>query len=384
MRPHPSLTQILGGALALILLTGVQPARADWPVIDVSSIAKEVQQIASLKSIFGALGDNTFGTVQQLLQEGFTQNANYAKAQVGAQEQITDASNESMAQFDLQMRDADIRDQHVLNPEQCLSADGGDATQAAAIPAYLVGATIAHVQDLRSEGGPHMPSYQGVAQGDATANGEHIRLYCDQNDQDAGENCTYNQDTADQDQQFSTLFGNGTYTSQQAVTAAKDYTTTLIQPVAPAPLRGSQLTSVAGQDAQAWRRAYNARISAALTYLANLIGAQSPSVALTAQQQQYLQSTGQQPPAKASWLQVLQIESERRYTDLNWAAQLQAMPPPSVEREIATELALQNYLLFKIYQDNLQRGTLQATSLAVDVERNSGLPSPAPNPTPSP
>lgn len=366
----------------------MQPARADWPVIDVSSIAKEVEQITDLQNIFGAIGNNSFGTVQQLLQEGFTQNANYAKAQVGAQEQITDASNESMAQFDLQMRDADILEQHALNPEQCLSADGGDATQAAAVPAYLVGATIAHVQDLRDEGAPGMPSYQGVAQGDAAANTEHVKNYCDQNDVAAGQNCTYNQATADQDQQFSTLFGNGTYTSQQAVTAAKDYAVTLIQPVAPAPLRGSQLNSVAGQNVQVWRRAYNARISAAQTYLANLIGAQTPSVTLTAQQQQYLQSTGQQVPAKASWLQVLQIEAERRFTDLNWAAQLQAMPPATVVREIATELAVQNYLLFKIYQDNLQRGTLQATNLAVDVEhtsgQNTGLASPAPAPMPSP
>ena len=68
----------------------------------VSNTLNDVKTYAN--NIFGALGDNTFGTVQQLLQQGFTQQANYVKAQTGAMQQIADASNTANAQFQLQVR----------------------------------------------------------------------------------------------------------------------------------------------------------------------------------------------------------------------------------------------------------------------------------------
>ena len=226
-----------------------------------------------------------------------------------------------------------------------------------------------------------MPSYYGQAQGAAAANAEHINGYCDNNDQAAGLPCAAVAATADADQSFTTLFAGGTYATQQALTAAKDYATTLIEPVAPAPLRGSQLTSLAGQDAQVMRRSYNARISAAQTYLDNIVGMQAQSVPLTAAQQQYLTDIGLQPQTNGSWLQVMQIEAERRVSDVNWATQLQAMPPSSVEREIATELALNNYLQFQSYKSNLERGTIEAAHLAEDTQHDFVPTSTIPTPT---
>ena len=46
------------------------------------------------------------------------------------------------------------------------------------------------------------------------------------------------------------------------------------------------------------------------------------------------------------------------------------MPPPAVEREIAIELALGNYLQFQIFKLGLQQTTIAATHLAHAVEHD--------------
>ena len=378
----------LAGSTAIGIVIGAVvfnslPAFADLPVIDPASILKETGILDVLNTIngvesdvskytneiFGALGDNTYGTVQQLLQEGFTQNANYAKAQVGAQQQITDASNMAMARFHRDMRNAQIRDEQTVSPNACTALDGGVSTQAAAVQAYDVAWTIGQIHDQRGEAGPGMPSYYGQAQGVASMANEHLSTYCDQNDVAAGLGCTLSM-TPDADQQFASLFGSGTYTSQTAVNTAKDYAINLIEPVAPAALRGDQLASTQGQDAAVRRRSFNARMSLAQNYVDQIIGMNSPSVPLTAQQQQYLQDMGLPAQQTGSWFQALQIEAERRISDVNWAATLQAMPPATVNREIAIELALNNYLQFQLFKTALQTGTINATQLAQTAEHD--------------
>ena len=378
----------LAGSTAIGIVIGAVvfnslPAFADLPVIDPASILQETGILNVLNTIngiesdvskytneiFGALGDNTYGTVQQLLQEGFTQNANYAKAQVGAQQQITDASNMAMARFHRDMRNAQIRDEQTVSPNACTALDGGVSTQAAAVQAYDVAWTIGQIHDQRGEAGPGMPSYYGQGQGVASMANEHLSNYCDQNDVAAGLGCTLSM-TPDADQQFASLFGSGTYTSQTAVNTAKDYAIYLIEPVAPAALRGDQLASTQGQDAAVRRRSFNARMSLAQNYVDQIIGMNSPSVPLTAQQQQYLQDMGLPAQQTGSWFQALQIEAERRISDVNWAATLQGMPPATVNREIAIELALNNYLQFQLFKTALQTGTINATQLAQTAEHD--------------
>jgi hypothetical protein len=124
-------------------------------------------------------------------------------------------------------------------------------------------------------------------------------------------------------------------------------------------------------------------MSLAQSFVDNTIGMQVPSVPLTAAQTQYLQNMGLPVPASGngSWLQVLQIESERRVSDVSWHAALQNMPPAAVEREMALELALNNYLLFQTYKMNLSHTLISATHLAEDTDRNF-MPT-AKMPTPS-
>jgi hypothetical protein len=370
---------VIGGALFNSV-----PAFADLPVIDPTAIAQEIKSVAQETGILNvltamqtvqstindgitafnkAIGLNTYGDTNTLLRLGFTQNANYAKAQIGAQQQITDASNTAMARFQRDVRNASIRDQQTASPTACTAIDGGVSTQAAAIQAFQVGATIADIHDKRGEAGPGMPSHFGQGEGIASMAAEHLNLYC--NADDAAANlCAAALPTADYDQKSLSLFGSGTYADQTAVNTAKDYAINLIEPVAPAALRGDQLNSVSGQDAAVRRRSYNARMSLAQTFVDNAIGMQTPSVPLTALQQQYLQEQGLPAQTNGSWYQVLQIEAQRRFNSISWNADLQSMPPASVEREIALEAAETNYLLFEIFKTNLQHATMTAAQLA--------------------
>ena len=386
------------GAIAIVaggVLFFAKPAYADLPVIDPASIAKEIEQINilgtinnGLNSLLGSkgplatlMGNNAYGTVQQLLQEGFTQEANYSKATVGAMENITDASNEAMAQYDLQLRDAQIRDEQTASPTACTALDNGVSVQAAAVQGYDVGFTLQQIHDVRDESGPGTPSYYGQAQGVASESQEHLTDYCDQNDVAAGLCNSYNVATADADQRFSSLFGSGTYANQTAVTTAKDYAINLIEPVAPAALRGDQLNSIAGQDAAVLRRSYNARMSLAQSVIDDIIGMQAPSVPLTSQQQAYLTELGLPQETTGSWLQVLQINAESRASDINWNAQLQNMPPAAVQREVALELALNNYLQFQIFEIDLKNAAINATNLAQTAQHDfqPAVQMPAPN-----
>jgi len=380
---------IVIGALGLNIL----PVRAQMAVVDVKSITQEIKQtelyqdmlsvsqtisstmndikslVSPITTINSTLGDTSNGSVTQLLQQGFTQISNYQKAAVGAFEQLFDGSNTSMALFHRDVRNAQIRDEHSTSPMHCTALDGGVSTQAAAVQAFSVGAIMGQIHDLRGEAGPGMPSYYGAAQGYASMNQEHISYYCDANDT-AANLCAAATTTPDADQQYASLYGSGSYATQAAVNAAKDYAINLIEPVAPAALRGDQLASTQGQEAAVRRRSFNARMSLAQNIVDQQIGMQSPSVPLTSAQQTYLTNMGLPQQTNGSWLQALQIESERRISDVNWNAQLQTMPPASVEREIAIELALNNYLQYQNFKIGLQHTTISATALAEATERD--------------
>jgi len=380
----------IGFILGAVLLNA-PIARAQFAVIDVAAIAQAIKSVAAetgildvitamqtvqqtmsdtMKAVNTALGTSTYGDTNTLLLQGFTQNANYSKAQVGAQQQITDASNTAMARFFRDMRNAQIRDEQSASPTHCAAIDGGVSTQSAAVQAFGVAQTIAAIHDARGEAGVGMPSHFGQAQGVASMSQEHLGLYC--NADDAAANLCAVSTIPDADQKASNFIGTGVYTDQNAVNTAKDYAINIIQPVAPAALRGDQLASVNGQDAAVRRHSYNARMSLAQTFVDNAIGLQTPSIPLTATQTQYLQNMGLPVPTtgNGSWLQVLQIEAERRVSDVGWHSALQNMQPAAVEREMALELALNNYLLFQQYKMSLSHTAISATQLAEDTDRN--------------
>ena len=374
------------------ILFNAKPAYADLPTIDFGAISQAIQSNSTLTAmktvlttvsstmndvktfangILGSLGDNTFGTVQSLLQQGFTQNANYSKATINANADIADASNAAMAGFQTQIRQVQIRDEHTVSPEACAALDGGVSTNAAGVQGFGIAWTIGRIHSARGRADLGMPSYYGEAQGVASMSKQHIGRYCDQKDVDAGL-CATPATIPDADSDVGSLFGGGTYADQAAVDAAKDYATNLIQPIAPAALRGAQLSSVEGQDAAVRRRSYDARMSLAYSVVDEQIGMRAPSVPITAAQTAYLTSVGLPAPTSGniSWLTALQIEAERRASGVSWAATLQNAPPATVSREVALELAMTNFLLFQNLKQGQKQSALLSAILAETVDRN--------------
>jgi len=383
-RPSFPTSTALGAILGATIF-GANPALAQLVVIDWASIAIQQalqglqdQMNKTLQSITGQLGldgpigsllgSSTHGTVTQLLRDGFTQNANYSKAQVSAQQQIADASNLANARVERDFRNAEIRDEHIVNPLACAALDAGQTVTVGAGQSWKVKGAIQIVGDNRGEAGPNQPAYYGSGQAVQAINNLHFSRYCSAEEAAAGLCATSQLPNADQ--RATSFFGTGTYDGQDGVNAANDYTTNLVQPIVPAALRGDQLTSVTGADSMARRRQYNARMSLARSVLNDAIAAQSPSVALTAAQKTQMTNEGLTAIDTGSWLQTLTLEVHRRYSDIDWAAQLEAMPPASVQREIARELAATNYLLLQNYRVAMHNATVNATHLAAAVERD--------------
>lgn len=374
---HKTLLATAAGIMLGGVLFNAAPALADLPTIDITTdgILTALQSavtgaINSMeKSVTDALTSLANpASVSSLLTAGFTQMANYSKASVGAQQQITDASNTAMARFQRDIRNSQIRDQQTPNVQNCTALDSGQVVTAASLQGWRTGQTIEAVMDPRGEAVIGTPAYYGAGQAMEAAGQVHLSRYCSTTDAEAGLCTAAATATQNADQRASSLFGADNLIDQNGVNAANDFGTNLIQPIVPAALRGDQLTSINGQDAAARRREYNARMSLARSAINLAIGQQTPGVILTAQQQQLLTNEGLTPPASGSWLQALSLEATRRISDVTWAAGLQAMPPASVEREIATELALSNYLAMQQYRVSLLHATIAATQLSATEE----------------
>ena len=287
---------------------------------------------------------------------------------VDAQSQIVDGALTSNARFQRDIRNAGIRDEHTTSSLHCAALDSGQTVTVSGGQSWKVTQSIQDVADTRGEAGPNQPAFYGQSQAIAAIAQLHFARYCAPPEATAGL-CSLSS-TPNADQRASTLFGTGTLSGQAGVTAANDYVTNLVQPIVPAALRGDQLTSEVGRDASIRRHAYNARISLARQVLDYAVGIQSPSVPLNSAQQTQMQNEGLTPVGTGSWLQVLMLDANRRYSDVNYAAQLQAMPPASVNREIALELASTNYLLTQLLRVGIMHASTAAAHMAADVEHD--------------
>jgi hypothetical protein len=99
------------------------------------------------------------------------------------------------------------------------------------------------------------------------------------------------------------------------------------------------------------------------------VGMQTPSVPLTTIQTQLPQYTELPTQSNGSWLQALQIEAERRISDPTWNANLHDMAPASVQREIASEMAMNNYLMFQTYKMQTMLASIDGARLAENTQR---------------
>ncbi|TPG55961.1 hypothetical protein EAH89_13580 [Roseomonas nepalensis] len=376
----------LKSSVAVIALTGgllvaaPRLAHAEWPTFDAithflieqsqkamtSAVDKVYDNVTNIGTL---ISDRLTGVGNQLndrLGDGFTQTANYQRAQIGAVQQIADASNSSNARFYRDMRNSEIRDEHTASPQACLALDSGQSSGQSQIQGGRIVAAIADVMDARGEGAPNTPAWFGQAQSMTSSNALHLSRYCDADEAAAGLCTPSARPNADV---RAISFVREVYSDGDAVNAANDFSTNVVQPVVPAALRGDQLISVEGQDAAARRRAYDARMSLSRSVFSHQIALQAPTVTLNEAQQTQLRARGVEPPAAGSWLQVLGLEVDRRFTDVAWAASLHNMTPAAVNREIAQELALSNYIALANLRLQMQSAAVGAANLAVGVER---------------
>lgn len=387
-----SLLRTTAFVIAGGLLFNAVPARAELPTIDVfvGGLITMLQNaatsaISKVESAVTGIGDkitnqvlNLETSVTDLLTRGFTQQSNYQKAAVGAQMQIADASNAAMAQVNRDTRNSQIVAEHAPSPQQCVANLNGQTGVSASVAAVAVAQSIGSITDNRGEAIAGQPAYYGQAQAVQAINQLHASRYCSQTEADAGL-CALSS-LASADQHAWNFFGPGSYPDQAGINAANDFATNLVQPVVPAALRANQITSVTGQDAWARRRSYNARMSLARGLMNYAIGIQAPVVTLNADQKRQMANEGLPPANQGSWLEAVTLEVDRRFSDLGWASALQQMPPATVEREIATELALANYLALQNYRVGLWQATLSATQVAQHEEVNFRGTTPMPTP----
>lgn len=372
------------------VLFNATPARADFfdsagIITAISALQEATQKLfanlgTQLTSSFETNMTNLGNVVDQQLGSGFTQISNYQKAQIGAVETIADASNMVNAQTARNIRNAQLRDQHELNPQNCAALDGGQATVVAARSARAMHFAITKAKGSRGRAEPDTPSWAGQGQGTQAANQNHYSRYCSSAEQQANLCSTGNPDTADADQDVNFLIGVDTYDDQTKIDSANDYLSNLIQPVAPAALRGSALTSAAGQDALAKRRSYNAQMSLAGDIGNNIMGWHAATVQLTQAQQQEMTNEGQTATPTGSQFQAVDLEVSRRFSGVQWHANLQAISEKGVLVEIATELALQNYLSWQSLQVTQKAALVGAAVLAnqADGRLESSVTMPSP------
>lgn len=389
----------VGGAA----LMSVRPAVAQLATIDVASIAQQIRSFAQETGILNvlnamktvqdtinglmtdiktAIGPTTYGDTNTLLREGFTQNANYAKAQVGATQQITDASNTAMTIVQRSFRNAQLRDDHTLSPQACTALNFGQTVTVSAGQSWRVSQAISAITDRRGQGLPGTPAHEGEGQAAAAITQLHLSRYCSENEAAAGL-CSVNPARQNLDQDASSLTGVAAYdpnNNNNGVDAANDFATNLIQPVVPAASRGDALKSVAGQDTEARRRGYNAKMSMARAVANDVIATRTNSVNLTADEKQQMTDEGLTPTDQTSWLGALELEVNRRAGGTAWHASLQGMPQKSVLVEIATELAMSNYInvaRLKLEQQHaLVSAALLATAAQAELKQVSSMPTP--------
>lgn len=376
---HSLLATATAGLLVGAVVFRPQPAYADWPVFDIVTHELLNQLQSAVTSGLKQVSSDITGmqtSLTNLLTQGFTQEANYQKAQVGAMEQITDASNQINSIQRRQILDSQIMANHTVTPQACDSLTNGQSTVAANLQVEGITAAIEDVTDPRGEAAPQTPSYASTTQGVQAANDAHYQGYCSANDEAAGL-CSGASNIPDGDEQASSLLGIGTYSGQSGLNTANAYATTLIQPVAPAAIRGTQLTSLGGQSYAVWRRHYNAEMSLARRVVSHIIATRTPSVYLTTAQQQEMVDEGLPQASVASWLEALSLDVNRRESNVSWHAALEADPnSKAVLVEIATEIAQSNYIALRRYEQNQRIEMLDAARLA-DKAQHQLPPSPS-------
>ncbi|MBV8456924.1 MAG: hypothetical protein JO122_09955 [Acetobacteraceae bacterium] len=332
------------------LITGLQDAAVQAIQNMATSVVNKVTDIGNLFDVD--------------LQTATNEITNYIKGQTAAQQQIADASNQAMAQYQGQVRAVQATLDHMVSPTSCVALDGAQAAAAAEVRRGQIVQILASVTDPRGEGLNGTPAYYGGAQAAAANQQLHLARYCSDLDTEAGLPCS-GSPLPDGDQRAVSLLGQGTYQDQQHIDAAHDYLMSLFQPNPPPPLRGAARASTAGMQQEQLRKGYNAAISASYGVGDWILASRAASVTLTADQQAEMRAEGLTPTATASWHDAMDLEAMRRYGGLAGATGLERMDTaPPLLREIARVQAFAAYIEWQRYKLEEHVALVQAAALA--------------------
>ncbi|MBB2156639.1 hypothetical protein HLH33_10010 [Gluconacetobacter diazotrophicus] len=377
---------IIMGLFACVLLFGTpRPAYALFDSVPIVHAIIEAQTVlnGSITAVQNVV-NTMLGQINGVLGQGFAQLTNYMKAQIGAQQKIADANNMVNAQLAREVRNAQLLDQHAVNRQDCLNLESGQATIIAAHNSGEVATALDKAKDGRARAEKGTPSWVGGGQAEQAINKHHEARYCDDAEVEAGL-CTQDvADAADADQAADSLLEPPVYRSQADIDQANDYTVSLIQPVAPAALRGSALTSAEGLASLPGRRGYNAAISLAQNIADDVESTHAGTITLTAAQQAEATREGITDTSIGSLYEATELEVNRKYSSTDWQADLQAMPgSKSVLIQIALLDAQRNWILWQDYKLEQKRALAEATQLSIAAEHRLGgiSPMPVPNST---
>ncbi len=364
-------------------MSAPRPAYALFDSVPIVHAIMEMQAVLNgTLSAFQNMVNLALGRINGVLGPGFSQLSNYMKAQVGAQEQIADATNMVNARLAREVRNSEQRNNHAVNRQDCLNLEGGQAAVVAARKGGDVAAALDSGKSGRAEAHKGTPAWEGAGQAQQAANNNHFSLYCSDAEADAGVCTLASQEQKDADQNASSLLTPPVYVDKQAITRANDYATTLIQPSPPAALRGSSLTSIEGQGSLPGRRSYNAAITLAEHVTDGVLGWHANTVSLSSAQKAEATREGITNTDAGSEYEATDLEINRKYSGTDWQADLQAMPAPkSVLVQIALLDAQRNWILWQQYKLEQQRALMEATRLSIEAERRLRPVTPMPVPT---
>lgn len=384
-----AIRRVLGGSgivfvgVVVGLLVG-SPRPAGAFGFDGAAIVAAVNSMSKLMN--GAIGQvqkavqSGLSSLNSLTGNGFTQLSNNLKAQIGAQEQIANANNIVEAETLRGFRNAQVRDDHTANREDCLNLQGGQAQVIAVRNQQQVASALGAGNTLRSIGAPGYPAWEGSARSAQASNQAHFASYCDDADAEAGLCTGVQGDMKDADTLTTKILDTPTLDQAGDRDAANAYLRNLIQPVAPAPLRNDERKSAAGQNMLPQRRSYDSAMALASRIGADVFSWHTPTVALTAAQKQEAEHEGLLATGQASNWEVTELEVNRRYSGQQWQMDLQAMPPKSVMVQLALLQAQQNWLTWQRMKLEQQVALAVAKLVASGAEDHLAHPPTMPTP----
>ncbi|GBR20317.1 MULTISPECIES: hypothetical protein [Asaia] len=342
--------------------------------IDTAAIITAISTLQSaMNTVIGTAQkviNGSLGLINTGLGNGFGQLSKLSIAGVTANQKIADANNIVQAQTLRDERNAEVRDLHAVNRQDCLNLQNGAAAVVAARSGVQVAAALDGGKNRRTDARKGTPSWTGAGQATQAANNHHFAKYCNDAEAEAGLCAAAPEALINADQHAGSLLRPDVYANQDAINLANDYAQGLIEPVAPPALRGDAIRSPQGQSLLPERRAYAAALALSHYVADDIQGWRAPTVTLTTAQRTEATREGRIDTDKGSQLEALELDINRKLGGTDWQGDLQAMPnSKSVLIQIALLDAQRNKIMLEQLILDQQRALMEATQLS-SMERD--------------